>query len=347
MPTYVLSEARQRNVLRVQATMALCAVTPEHLAMAPHFAIAAERELAKLNAEPETYSDETTLCRIRDANDYPKYSLLLTQELFDEEVEPACSLCGAPSSSMCAVCLADYCGRECQAAHWPEHKPMCGVSLQSMTILHTITDKRSTFQKLLTMAQKQLLHAFLDDALASCLTCLMYLHPDSKAATAQVTFWLGRVHHARGEILLARNCFTRYCAHCNSRPETRWRSALGTMYSLSTYKVHDYVDMFKRASAILLRHRFDAPLDCAECFVILGQASFALGNLPMARAAFAVIFTTIRTDSHRARYLLATALGGMGRWHFALGEKHKGVAYHAACRASLIKLLGRDHPILH
>ena len=43
--------------------------------------------------------------------------------------QPPCAKCGAPGSSTHQVCsgcrVIRYCGRECQVAHWANHKEVC------------------------------------------------------------------------------------------------------------------------------------------------------------------------------------------------------------------------------
>ena len=46
--------------------------------------------------------------------------------------QASCTVCGAESKFHCARCqgevIARYCSRECQRAHWPRHKSVCGTS---------------------------------------------------------------------------------------------------------------------------------------------------------------------------------------------------------------------------
>jgi hypothetical protein len=47
----------------------------------------------------------------------------------------ACDACGGAGSAVCSVCRqARYCGRECQRAHWEQHKLHCAQSMQSQQV---------------------------------------------------------------------------------------------------------------------------------------------------------------------------------------------------------------------
>ena len=50
-----------------------------------------------------------------------------------EKVERSCAMCGTETASLqsCGACKRVwYCGKECQASHWPEHYPQCAAFAQ-------------------------------------------------------------------------------------------------------------------------------------------------------------------------------------------------------------------------
>ncbi|KAF9262697.1 hypothetical protein L218DRAFT_929193 [Marasmius fiardii PR-910] len=64
-----------------------------------------------------------------------------------------CAVCGRKTVSKCSGCLsAEYCGRDCQKAHWKEHKPMC-VSVKGGT-WRTVTVATEPFEMRIASALK-------------------------------------------------------------------------------------------------------------------------------------------------------------------------------------------------